>query len=232
MGLVDLTMVKTHTLSTVKGNSRMHGTQALVSRDTMLIHQPLPAIQLELHYVREGRPAGTWGTSLNMRVPIPIEAEWCNCKDTKAMTIQRLRTADFVDNYPPLPRHFGLKPAYFKTNNRANRDSDTNQINPTKPYTQCIIGRILGIPSCAISTRHNTHPSHLLHLNFLNDIRWSMGTIDRWDSCDMIQSLMTALHLTSYQRLIKYILFYGNKKKQRRLNSERLKTGTLKELDF
>lgn len=177
------------------------------------------------------RPAGTWGLYENSPPPMPNARVCSTYKDTITMSIQRVRTADTVDNYQPLPRHIRLKPAYFKTNNRANRKSDLTQINPTHPYMLCIIGAFKGIPSCRFYTRHNIKCSQQMNINLHKDTVYGLGITDRWDSCDMIQSLMITDAVLVYIRLIKYILFYGNKKKERRLNAGLLKLRLLIGMD-
>lgn len=146
--------------------------------------------------------------------------------------IQRFRTGQTGYNYQPLPRHFGLEALYFKTHYRANRDPPVALIDPTKSRMLCIIEHFSCIPSCGISTRHNTQPLILMHINPYDRYDAFLGNIDQWDSYSPIQCLMTGEeHLgVIIFMIIKYL--YGNKKKQRRQNQGLVKCWLLIRTDF
>ena len=200
-------------------NSRIHGTRKIKAQLTCGYEAQHTGMARVIPPPLLVRPAGTWRICGSTAPPISFARVCSNYKDTIPMTIQRFRTTDSVDNYQPLPRHFVLKPAYFKTNNRANRKSDLTQINPTQPYMLCIIGAFKGIPSYRFYTRHNIKCSLQINLNLLHDTIYGMSNKDQWDTCDMIQRLMItndSLHTIIF---IRNIYLYGNKKKQSRFNS-------------
>lgn len=167
------------------------------------------------------------GSFKDSRPPIQIVRQGHKLCGYKGYDDTMLETVKHVLNSPPIARQIGRKPAYFKTNNRANRDSDTNLIKPTQPHMRCIIEPFFCIPSCATSSRHNIFSFILQPFTLFKNPLRGMGSMDRWDSCDMIQSLMIGHNLNLLLRLKELRVLYGNKKKKRRHNSVRLKWAIL-----
>ncbi len=139
------------------------------------------------------------------------------------MMIQRFRTGQTDYNYQPLPRHFGLEALYFKTHYRANRDPPVALIDPTKSRMLCIIEHFSCIPSCGISTRHNTQPLILMHINPYDRYDAFLGNIDQWDSSDMIQSPTTRNNSLCTLIFMNIMVLYENKQMRRRLNQRQPK---------
>ncbi len=153
-------------------------------------------------------------------VKIPIDPYF---KDTKTMTIQRVKTQQYCGQYQPFARHFGGDPLYFKTHYRANRESDIIKINPTQYHLQCIIHHFLGIPSCPVYTRHNIFSFILTKDCKGNDIVLGKENIDQWDSSDMIQSPTTRNNSLRTLIFMNIMVLYENNQMRRRLNQRQPK---------
>jgi hypothetical protein len=163
---------------------------------------------------------------------LPSKPSLRNSTDTKVADyttgIQRLMIPQYRTTHATFCRHKVLHPHVLETHIRANRESDTNQIEPKITHYQCIINLFGCIPCSVISTRHKYQPSILIFFPNLN--------ISFWDWRPRLVGLIghdtkpTDSRITF--RMLTTLFNLRNKSMRRRQNSVGRKWAVLMARDF